>query len=57
VYRSPDGNFPTFLRSLDSVIQKVQARNKQLILCGDWNINFMQESVRLHDGQQLNGGQ
>jgi hypothetical protein len=35
------------------VIQKVQARNKWLNLCGDWNINFMQESVRLHDVQEL----
>jgi exonuclease III len=53
VYRSPDGDFSTFLRSLESVIQKVQARNKQLILCGDWNKNFMQESVRLYDMQEL----
>ena len=35
------------------MIQKVQARNKRLILCGDWNINFIQESVRLHDVQKL----
>ena len=27
VYRSPDGDFSTFLRSLESVIQKLQARN------------------------------
>jgi exonuclease III len=53
VYRSPDGDFSTFLSSLEFVIQKVQARNKRLILCGDWNINFMQESVRLHDMQEL----
>jgi len=52
VYRSSDGDFATFLRSLESVIQKVQARNKQLMLCGDWNINYMQESVRLHDVQE-----
>ena len=53
IYRSPDGDFPPFLRSLESVIQKVQARNKRLILCGDWNTNFMQESIRLHDVQEL----
>jgi hypothetical protein len=35
------------------VIKTVEARNKRLILCGDWNINFMQESVRLHDMQEL----
>jgi exonuclease III len=53
VYRSPDGDFSTFFRSLESVIQKDEERNKRLILCGDWNINFMQESVRLHDMQEL----
>ena len=35
------------------MIQKAQARNKRLILCGDWSINFMQECVRLHDMQEL----
>jgi len=53
VYRSSDGDFSTFLRSLESVVQKVQTRNKRLMLCGDWNINLMQESVRLHDVQEL----
>ena len=53
VYSSPDDDFSTFLRSLELVIQKVQARNKRLILCGDWNINLMQESVRLHDVREL----
>ena len=53
VYRSSDGDFSTFLRSLESIIQKAQARNKRLMLCDDWNINFMQESVRFHDVQEL----
>ena len=53
VYISPDDDFSPFLRSLESVIQKVQARNKWLILCGDWNVNFMQVSVRLHDVQEF----
>jgi exonuclease III len=43
VYRSPDGDFTIFLSSLESVIKKVQMRKKRLLLCGDWNINFMQE--------------
>jgi hypothetical protein len=45
VYRSQDDDFSPFLRSLESVIQKVQARNKWLILRGDWNINFMHTGV------------
>jgi hypothetical protein len=53
VFRSPNGDFCTLLKSLESVTQKVQARNKWLTLCGDWNINFVHESVRLHDMQEL----
>ena len=53
VYRSRGGNFSTFFRNLESAIQKVKARNKKFTLCGEWNINFMQESVRLHDVQEL----
>ena len=43
VYRSPDGDFSIFLKNLESVIQKTKVRKRRLILCGDWNINFMQE--------------
>ena len=35
------------------MIQKVQVRKRRLILCGNWNINFMQDSRRLHDMQEL----
>ena len=28
-------------------------RKRRLILCGDWNINFIQESKRLRDMQKL----
>jgi hypothetical protein len=50
---SPDGDFSIFLRGLESVIQKVQVRKRRLILCGEWNVNFMQESRRLCDMQEL----
>ena len=33
----PDGDFCTFLGSLELITQKVQARKKWLILCSDWN--------------------
>jgi hypothetical protein len=44
VYRSPDGDFSIFIRNLELVIQKVKVSKKRLILCGDWNIHFMQDS-------------
>jgi hypothetical protein len=36
-----------FLNTLEEVIQKMQSKKKKLILCGDWNINFLVVSVRL----------
>jgi hypothetical protein len=49
----PLSDFYTFLRSLELTIQKVQLRNERLILCGDWNVNFMQQSLRLHHLEKL----
>lgn len=49
IYRSPDGDFYMFLKNLEVVIQKVQLKKKKLILCGDWNINFLDDSARLRE--------
>jgi exonuclease III len=38
---------------LEVVIQKVQLKKKKLILCGDWNINFLEDSVRLRELKNL----
>jgi len=35
------------LDKLESVICKVQSKDKQLILCGDWNIDFSQDRAKL----------
>jgi len=35
------------------VIQNVQVKKRRLILCGEWNINFMHDSRRLRDVQEL----
>jgi hypothetical protein len=35
IYRSPDGNFWIFLKNLELIIQKIQARNKKPLLCGE----------------------
>jgi hypothetical protein len=53
VYRSPDGNFYMFPNKLVKVIQKVQTKKKKLILCGDWNINFLVDSARLRELNNL----
>ena len=41
VYRSPDGQFDKFLNKRELVIQKLLMKDKILILCGDWNIDFL----------------
>jgi hypothetical protein len=32
-------------------MQKIQSRNKTLLLCGDWNLNFMLHNRRLQELQ------
>jgi exonuclease III len=47
IYRSPDSNFWIFLKNLELIIQIVHARNKKLLVCGDWNLNFMLDNIRV----------
>jgi hypothetical protein len=44
IYRTPDGQFDIFLNELDLITQKLIVKYKIVILCGDWNINFIQNS-------------
>ena len=49
IYRSPDGQFDKFLEKLELVVQKILMKGKILILCGDWNIDFLHESRNQKD--------
>ena len=53
IYRSPDRNFWIFLKKLELIMQKIQSRNKKLLLCDDWNLNFMLHNRRLQEVQNL----
>ncbi|MDR2829930.1 MAG: hypothetical protein LBB45_02660, partial [Methanobrevibacter sp.] len=44
VYRSPSGNFQFFLNGLENIINKVYKPAIHLIICGDININYLNES-------------
>jgi exonuclease III len=44
VYRSPSGNIPYFISTLDSVLNKLHSTSINLILCGDMNINYLGNS-------------
>jgi hypothetical protein len=49
IYRSPDGNFRVFLKNLELVIEKIQAKSRKLLLCGDWNLNFLKDDTRIQE--------
>jgi len=47
IYRSPDGHLDKIQKKL--VIQKLLMKDKILILCGDWYIDFLHEDDNLKD--------
>jgi len=53
IYRSPESDFYTFLHTLELLISKVSSKGKNLILCSDLNMNFLQQNNKLVDLQNL----
>jgi exonuclease III len=53
IYRSPDSDFYTFLHILELLITKVSSKGKRLVLCGDLNVNFLQQNSKLEDHQNF----
>jgi len=53
IYRSPDGNFRVFLNNFELIIKKIQSKRKKILLCGDWNLNFLIANTRLHELENL----
>ena len=53
IYRSPESDFYDFLNKLEELIIKVYSKGKCLILCGDWNVNFLHNNGKLQDLQNL----
>jgi hypothetical protein len=49
VYRSPDRQFEKLLNKLELIIQKLIKKDKILLLCGDWNMDFLHEDGNLTD--------
>jgi protein involved in ribonucleotide reduction len=43
IYRSPTGNFTQFIKSLDRILTHLTKPNTEVIICGDFNIDFSQE--------------
>jgi exonuclease III len=47
-YRSPTGNFPYFLNQLELILNKIYKISTEIILCGDFNINYFNDNSRKH---------
>ena len=44
-YRAPSGNFSIFLLKLHTILQSLYTPMLHFIICGDININYLNESV------------
>ena len=45
LYRAPSVNFSIFLLKLDTILQTLYTPMLHVIICGDININYLNESV------------
>lgn len=43
-YRSPTGDFSYFLNSLESTLNIIYNNTTNIIICGDFNINYLHET-------------
>jgi exonuclease III len=46
IYRSPTGNFSNFLQKFDIILNKLYNNKVEFIICGDVNINYLENSDR-----------
>lgn len=51
LYRSPDGDLYTFIENLNTSLEIItnKYRNVKIVVCGDFNINFLKASKELND--------
>lgn len=46
IYRSPCGNMENFIKNLELILKIVYEPKFELIVCGDFNVNFLENSSR-----------
>ena len=51
IYRSPSGNFSNFINQLENIVHSLYNSKNDIIICGDMNVNYLEESSRV---KQLN---
>jgi exonuclease III len=45
VYKPPTGNFLLFVSTLDSILGRLFTNSLKIIICGDFNINYIEDSA------------
>ena len=45
VYRPPSGDIIVFFNQLENALRKILSRHKNIVLCGDFNINYLENSL------------
>ena len=53
IYRSPDGCMETFLEKFEILINSLKNKGKPVILCGDFNLNFLTTDSQLSEFRSL----
>jgi exonuclease III len=51
IYRSPTGNFATFIKRIDTILNQLYKPNIEIMICGDINVNYLDE--KCNKRQQL----
>ena len=46
VYRAPSGNFSYFINQLERVLNQLYSNNANILVCGDFNVNFATDTER-----------
>jgi exonuclease III len=46
IYRAPSGNFNLFISILDTIVQSFFKADSVIIICGDFNINYLVNSEK-----------
>jgi exonuclease III len=53
IYRSPSTDTQNFIDKLYRLLEKLQQSRKKLIICGDWNMNFLYVKNQVQELQSL----
>ena len=46
IYRSPSGNFNFFFKQLDSTVNLLYSNKTEVIICGDINVNYLENFTK-----------